>query len=159
MQALPGDAVAFSGLAYVLGLAFALVVPYVFWALYAGAFHAISAFVFDGRGSFGRTLSVTGWGFLPGIVGTGVTAVVSFTVYRSITIPADPQRAAAVAARIQSDPLVMLASALGIVFLLWQAFLWTFGVRHARGISLRDAAITVAIPVAVAFLWRLNSLV
>ena len=159
IRVLPEQVAAMGGLFYVLGLAFAFVVTFLFWALYAGVFHGISAFVFDGEGPFARTLSVTGWGFLPGIVGAAINAVVSYSVYASITLPADPQAAARVAAQIQSDPLVMLASALGIVFLLWQAFLWTFAVHHARGISMRDAAITVGVPVAVALLWRLNGLV
>ena len=159
VQVLPEQAAAMGGLIYVLGLAFAFVVTFVVWALYAGVFHGLSAFAFDGEGSFGRTLSVTGWGFLPGIVGGAINAVVSFSVYASVSLPADPQAAARVAARLQSDPLVMLAGALGIAFLLWQAFLWTFAIHHVRGLSMRDAAITVGIPVAIALLWRLNGLV
>ncbi len=41
--------------------------PFVVWIVSAIAFHVLSTFG-DGDGSFGNTLSVTGWGMLPSLL-------------------------------------------------------------------------------------------
>jgi hypothetical protein len=54
---------------------------------------------------------------------------------------------------------MILSSLLGLIFMLWAANIWIFGVRYARVLSLRDAAITVGIPVAlnmIAIVWQLG---
>jgi hypothetical protein len=45
-----------------------------------------------------------------------------------------------------------MVSLIGIIFLLWSANIWVYGLRYARGITLRHAVITVAIPVVVLIL-------
>ena len=155
--AMPEEASAFAGLAYVLAPVGGIVGAYVRWLLYTVAFHAISAYVYDGEGTFQQTLGVTGWGFLPGIVGAVVTAVLTFYALQSMTLPTSPEQAQAFGQQLTRQPLVVLSTVIGILFLLWQAFLWTFAVEHARGITLREAAITVAVPVAVAVLLNLVS--
>jgi hypothetical protein len=55
-------------------------------------------------------------------------------------------------AAITHSPVFQLTSLAGIIFLLWSANIWVYGLRYSRGISLRHAAITVAIPVAVLIL-------
>jgi hypothetical protein len=54
---------------------------------------------------------------------------------------------------------MILSGILGIIFLFWAANIWIFGIRYARGLSLRSAAITVGIPVALYLLivvWNLG---
>jgi hypothetical protein len=34
-----------------------------------------------------------------------------------------------------------------MLFMLWSANIWVFGLKHARNLSTRNAVITVAIPV------------
>ena len=150
--AMPDEASAFAGLAYVLAPVGGVVGAYVRWLLYAGAFHLISSYAYDGQGPFQRTLSATGWGFLPGILGAVLTGILTFYALQSMTLPTDPAQAQAFARQLTRQPLVLLSSGLGILFLLWQGFLWTFAVKHVRGIELREAAITVAVPVAIAVL-------
>lgn len=158
-QAMPDGAGAFAVLAYVFSIAGGVAVAFVSWVLYAGAFHVVSSLAFDGEGPFRRTLGVTGWGFVPGILAAALSAALAFYALQSVTIPSDPAAAQAFGEQFGRHPIVRLAGVLGIAFLLWQAFLWTFAVRHAREVTLREAAITVAMPVAVAILWRLYSLV
>lgn len=156
MSALPPDAGAFAAVFSAIGAIFAFVFAFVVWALYAAAFHGISALAFDPEGSFTDTLAVTGWGFAPGVVGGLVSAVISVYAYQGVDFPSDPAQIQTYAAQLQNRPIFLAAFFVGVVFLLWQAFLWTFGVRHARDLTLREAAITVAVPVAVAILIRLG---
>lgn len=157
--ALPEGVRAIAIVTYVMGLGGAVVGPFVVWALYAGAFHVISSLLYDVDGSFERTLVVTGWGFVPAIFGALISGALTFVVLQSLTFPTDPTQAAGFARRLRHDPLLRLASGLGVVFLLWQGFLWTFAVRHARGLDVREAAITVAGPVGIGLLFRLYGLV
>jgi hypothetical protein len=39
---------------------------------------------------------------------------------------------------------------------LWSVYIWTFGIKHARKISTRDALITVGVPVGIASLCFIN---
>lgn len=161
VRALPEEASAFGSVAYVSGIVGGFVGVLVAWVLYAGAFHLISGVLYDGNGGFRNTLAVTGWGFVPAIFAGLVSAVVAFVVFGDATFPAssDPQEVQAFVRELQNRPEFLLASILGIVFLLWQGFLWAFGVKHARALTLREAGITVAIPVAIALLFRLYGVV
>ena len=42
---------------------------------------------------------------------------------------------------------------IGILFTLWSANIWVFGLKHARNLSTKNAVITVAIPVGLYVLW------
>ncbi|WP_255152488.1 YIP1 family protein [Halorarius halobius] len=157
--ALPEEAQAFSVVGYVAAAVGAFVGPFVRWLLFAGAFYVISAVLYDPEGSFRDLFALVGWGFIPAIFGAVVSAVVAFVVFSGVTFPSDPQQIQAFVRELQNRPEFLVAALLGVVFLLWSALLWTFAVRHARGLEVREAAITVAVPVVVAALWRLNGVV
>lgn len=154
--ALPPEARSFVSVFRVVGALLGAVVTVVVWALYAVAFHLIASIAFDGTGSFRDTFAVVGWGFVPAVFGSLVGAVVNFVVFGGVRFPTDPTRMQPFLRELRARPEFLLAGVLGIVFLLWSAFLWTFAVRHAEGIDFRSAALTVAGPVAVALLFRLN---
>lgn len=137
----------------VAGIAVGLVVPFVLWALYSGIFYGVSA-LFDGEGSFTRTLALAGWGFVPFLVGSVVQLLVSVYRFeiRGVEVPAEVT-AQQFREQVASGPLVTVTSAQGLLFTLWAALLWTFAIKHARGLSTRDAAISMAVPVVVGVLW------
>lgn len=154
--ALPPEAGPLVTVIQVIGAVVGVVVTVVVWALYAVAFHAIAAVAFDGNGRFRDALALVGWGFVPALFGSVVSGVANFLVFSGVRFPNDPARIQSFVQDLQSRPEFLVAGILGIVFLLWSAFLWTFAVRHAEDIGLREAGLTVAGPVAVALLLRLN---
>lgn len=147
--AMPAEAGAFASLVYLFGAIGAVVGTLVAWLLYAGVFHVVSAVVYGAEGGFTDTLALTGWGFVPRIPESVISGAISYAVFSGVTVPADPVRAARMMQQLTQDPLFTLASLLGIVFLLWSALLWTFAMRHGRDLTLRQAAVTVAVPVSV----------
>ena len=156
ISALPPEAGTFVTVIQVVGAVVGVVVTFVIWLLYAVAFRAIAYVLFDGDGSFRDVFALVGWGFVPSVFAGLASAVVNFVVFGGVQFPDDPAQVARFARELQSRPEFLVAGVLGIVFLLWSAFLWTFAVRYAEGLDLREAALTVAGPVAVALLLRLN---
>lgn len=156
VSALPPEAGPFVTAVQVVGAIFGVVFTFVVWVLYAVAFHGIASVVFDGDGGFRDTLALSGWGFVPAVFASVVSAAVNVLVFSGVRFPDDPAQVGQFVRELQSRPEFLVAGVLGIVFLLWSAFIWTFAVRHAQGLGLRESALTVAGPVAVALLLRIN---
>jgi len=154
-----------------LAFAFAFAVPFVAWIFYAGLFYLLST-VFDGDGEFSRLLTFVGYGFVPQIVGSALTALVQFYRWNvrgvSVTFPSElagtppsqmsGEQALAYARALQeaqAGPLVTLTTVFGLLFTLWAAFIWLFATKHARDVSTRQAAVSVGVPVGIVVLIQL----
>jgi len=59
---------------------------------------------------------------------------------------------------LTTDPLAQVAGIVSILFLIWSANIWIFGMKYARNLSTRDAALTVGIPVGVYILYTVITL-
>ena len=121
----------------------ALIMTFIFWLIVAGVFYLFSS-VFKGEGSFNRVLEVVGYGYLPQIAGSLITIVAAIVYIPRITVPAltqaaleDPAMIAQVTKAFMHDPAMMeltqITSLITLVFLLWSANIWIFGVKHAPG--------------------------
>jgi len=137
----------------------ALIGVFIFWLIWTGIIFLISA-AFKGKGSFKRTLQVTGYGYLPQVFGSLISLIAAFEYIPRIVVPQmtaammqDPVVMQAAINSLMRDPamleLTQITSVIAIVFLLWSANIWIFGVQHAREISTRDAALSVGIPVFI----------
>jgi hypothetical protein len=137
----------------------ALVGPLIMWLVYAAVFFGLSI-VFGGDGGFNSTLGVVGWGFLPQVFLAVLSLGFTYFALQGMTVPQSggPQAYAEFARQLQQQPIVRASGVLRVVFLLWQGVLWTYGIKHARELDLRDAAITVGIPVGVMLLWNVYNL-
>jgi hypothetical protein len=135
----------------------ALFFTFIFWVLWSGVIFAIST-VFKGNGSFKRTMECVGYGYLPQVVGILITSIVAYSYIPQVKVQAlsataiqDPQLIQEARGALMHDPsmmaLIQITSVVSIVFLLWSANIWIFGLKHARMLPLRDAAICVSVPV------------
>jgi hypothetical protein len=163
-EALPPEAL---GLATTIGSisAFigALVASLIIWVVFAALFFGISS-VFKGEGSFKRTLEFVGYGYIPMILSGIISTIIMYNFVSTAQIPVltDPTEVAEVITQwVTTNPMVRLSSIIGMLFMLWSANIWVFGVKHARNLSTKNAVITVAIPVALYILysvWQLGVL-
>jgi hypothetical protein len=163
-EALPPEAL---GLATTIGSisAFigALVASLIIWVVFAALFFGISS-VFKGEGSFKRTLEFVGYGYIPMILSGIISTILMYNFVSTAQIPVltDPTEVAEVITQwVTTNPMVRLSSIIGMLFMLWSANIWVFGVKHARNLSTKNAVITVAIPVALYILysvWQLGVL-
>jgi hypothetical protein len=134
----------------------AFIATFIIWILASGLFYAFS-FAFGGKGQFNRMLEAVGYGYLPQVFGTIINLIVASVFLPRVIIPnlaaasaQDPQVMLDATKALMHDPAMMsltqITSFVSIVFLLWSANIWIFGVKYSRGLSLRDAAICVLIP-------------
>jgi hypothetical protein len=130
----------------IIGVAFS-------WLLYTVIFYIISI-IFSGEGDFKRSMEFVAYGFIPNIVSSIIAAYYTSKVFSNIDLASvtDPQ---AIQDMILSDPSMQIASVLGIIFTLWSANIWIFGVKYARNLSLKNAVITVGVPIGLSVLYTI----
>jgi hypothetical protein len=144
----------------ILGALFGI---FVFWGIWTGVFYLISS-LFKGKGTFKRSLEFIGYGYLPQIFGAILTVIVALQYIPRVIIPEittaaaqDPQVIMDATKALMHDPAMMemtqIISIISIVFLLWSANIWIFGMRNARQLSERDSALCVGIPVVIYILY------
>lgn len=146
----------------------AIIGTFIFWLIAAGLFHILSAF-FGGKGTFTRTLEIVGYGYLPQIAGAVITLVAAIDTIPKVTVPVlskaaleDPELIEAATKAFMHDPamlqLMQITTLVSIVFMLWSAHIWIFGMKHARALTMRDAALCVGAPVVLYVLYMIYSL-
>jgi hypothetical protein len=135
----------------------ALIGVYLMWVIWTGFFYGFS-YLFKGNGTFKRSLEVIGYGLLPQIAGSLITLVISVLYIPKVIAPhlttsaaENPQMILDAVNALKNNPAMIeynqIVSIVSVVFIVWSANYWIFGLKYARNISLRDAAICVAIPV------------
>jgi hypothetical protein len=125
------------------GLAATALSPFLVWVSYSAVFHGVS-YLYNGRGTFLRTLASVGYGCTPLIIGGLLHPV----LFQLISLPAQdyfiPSRVAAYA-----TVATLIDAGITIPILLWCGFLWAAGIRHARSLAARQALVTVFVPVGL----------
>ncbi len=144
-----------AGIVSVTTLISSFVVILVMWPVMTAVFYLISM-AFHGKGTFGRLLEFVGIGTLPQVVSAFITLLVAQIYLPLIKVPQitniqDPAAILAATQALTNDPafreFTLVSLIVSIIFLIWSANLWIFGVKEARGLTTKQAAITVLIPV------------
>lgn len=137
-----------------------IVIPFIgafiSWLIYTIVFYLLARFAFSGEGTFGGTLAFTGWGFVPTVLGNLIGIIATYSVFAGGTLPENSEAALETFRQLQSEPVLVIAGLISLVLLLWSGVIWTYAMRQLHEISLRNAAITVGIPVVIDFLLGLN---
>ncbi|RXE56864.1 hypothetical protein ABH15_01540 [Methanoculleus taiwanensis] len=159
LEYLPPEVAGLGPVFAAFGSVVALIMAIVMWVVFAGVFHGISALL-GGEGSFKRTLAFVGYGYAPQVIGTAIYVVFVYLFMANLQLPpasaisADPT----IFADLMKDPLIQIGGIISLLFVLWSANIWIFGVRAARNLSLKNAAITVGVPMALYILYVLFTL-
>jgi hypothetical protein len=157
---LPAEIQALGAILIGFFVAAAIVGGFVTWIAFGIVFYLISM-AFKGEGSLKRTLEFVGYGFLPQVFGGVIGAIFSYQLLSGLTLPraTSPEQIAEISENLASvlatDPLAQIAGLVGILFMIWSANIWIFGMKYARSLSARDAALTVGIPVGLYILYSI----
>ena len=153
---LPPEAQAFLSFIPISTAITAVIVSFIIWVVFAAIFYGISC-IFKGEGKFKRTLEFVGYGYIPMIFSGIIGAIFIYYIVSTAQIPVvtDPAKMAGAFEPLMKSPMMQLSYAISILFMLWSANIWVFGLKHARNLTTKNALITVAIPVAAYVLWTI----
>ncbi len=153
MAMMPSEVAEMGTMLLGIGAVAAFISAVIFWVIIAGVFQGISA-LRGGKGDFQRTLAVAGYGSLPMVFGSILSSFIIYFSLSGVTIRpvSDPMQISAAVTELMSGPSMMMAGVISLIFVLWSANIWLFGMQEARSLSGKDALITVGIPVVVYFL-------
>ena len=152
----PPEAQAFLSFISISTAITAVIVSFIIWVVFAAIFFGLSH-LFKGEGKFKRTLEFVGYGYIPMIISGIISAIFIYNIVSTVHIPVvtDPAKMAEAFEPLLKSPMMQLSYAISILFMLWSANIWVFGLKHARNLSTKNALITVAIPMAAYVLWTI----
>jgi hypothetical protein len=136
-----------SGIANVLFLTLVALVLMTFstvlaWIASSGVAYLISH-LFHGSGSFRKTLQNTGYGLAPGLVLYGLVLLLGTLALAALQVPVVP-----VGPPAPGNQMLSLIGRAGVLIAsLWVFVLMTYGLRHTRNISFRQAVVSAGVPV------------
>ena len=150
MAMMPSEIASMGTILLGIGAVVAFIGALLIWFIVAAVFHGVSA-LRGGKGDFQRTLAVAGYGSLPMVFGTIISSIIVYFYLSGITVSpvSDPMRINVVLTELMSSPSMVMAGIIPLVFVIWSANIWVFGMQEARGLSTKDALITVGIPVLI----------
>ena len=153
MAMMPAEIAGMEAMMTAIAVISAFIGALILWVVIAAIFHGISVLL-GGKGDFQRTLAVAGYGSLPMIFGSVLSAIIIYTTLSDMTIRpvSDPMQISAAVNELMSISSMTVAKVISFIYVVWCANLWVFGVKVARSLSYKDALITVGIPVVLYFL-------
>jgi hypothetical protein len=135
----------------------------MWWVVLAGVFFILSRF-FKGEGDFKRVLEVVSFGLIPVIFGSLVSLALSFYYMPQVRVPVlksltDPTAVQSAMQKVLLDPaykeFMLVTAVISVIFIVWSANIWIFGMKYARNLTLKNAALTVGIPVGIYIIYIL----
>jgi hypothetical protein len=129
----------------------------IIWIIASVLFYLLSM-AFHGEGSMKKVLEAVGYGMAPLIAAAGIGIAYLAMVADQVVAPfisdiMDPAAAEEAVEAFMNQPVMadftLLQTFLSVVFMIWVANIWYYGIRHARKLTARDAGISVIIPVAI----------
>ncbi|NOQ48895.1 MAG: DUF1282 domain-containing protein [Methanococcoides sp.] len=156
MRIMPEELAVFGSVGIVLGAIGAVAGTLIAWVIYTIIFYLLSS-VFGGQGDFKRTLEFVAYGFIPTILSSLLTIyVMSSVISMADMVAQDP---ALIKETLLADPTMQMVTIIGIIINLWSANIWRYGLVHARNMTVKNATITVMIPIGISILFSIKSLI
>jgi len=163
-QAFPRELAQFFLVGAYIGIIGSFIGIFAVWLIVAVIMHGISSF-FDGKGSFRRTFEFTGYGFLPSLIGSAITVPLSLNYISKAEMPKisiaqlqNPDIIKTVMLSIIPKSLIYSNLIINLAITAWSLTIWTFAIKHAREIELREAFITALIPTVLFGIYQLWNL-
>jgi len=82
---LPSDVASVAQIGAAIGAIFAIISVFIMWLVYSGIFYGISL-VLSGQGTFKRVCEFVAYGFLPSILGSVLSLVLTSKAYSSLDL-------------------------------------------------------------------------
>jgi len=137
---------------------------FVIWLIITVIVYGLSA-LFGGEGSFYRTFTFIGYGFLPSLIGSLITTPISVYYIMNAEIPEidltqleqNPEIIDALITSLLPNEIIYSTLIINIAMIVWSLVIWSFALKHAREIDLRKAFICVLIPTVPLVIYQIWS--
>jgi hypothetical protein len=138
-----------------LGLMVTMASGMIVWLMISGLFYVFS-WLLAGQGKFTRVLEFVAYGFLPFIFSSAISMVlmISMCSFSDFAMN-DPQ---AIEKAMLKSPYMIVSNAISIIIAIWSANIWVFAMVHSRSLSIKNAMITVGIPIGLYLIYMLYTL-
>ncbi|WP_288068331.1 YIP1 family protein [Methanolobus sp.] len=137
---------------FVISIFTTIIGTLLWWLFYSALFYIISS-IFKAEGDFSRVMEFVSYGLLPNIFRSVIEVFYGnkllLMLENGINDPTLTTDA------MLSDPIMKVVPLLMIIFTLWSGYIWMYGLSYSRNISVKNAAIAVAIPVVLSILYTL----
>lgn len=150
LESLPSDAAAFAQIGIAFGIIAAIISVFIMWIIYSGVFYVISSLL-GGEGNFKRVMEFVAYGFIPSILSSLIGLVLTSRAYSSFDFSI--QDPTLLEKTMFSNPYIIASVVIGIILTLWSANIWIFAIIHSRKLTVKNALITVGVPVGLYVLY------
>lgn len=146
--------------------ALSIVTAFLVWVGGTTGMYLVSRFLPE-RFYLGRLLKATGWGLCPLIVAGFLQSAGRLYALTDAEPPEEPLRSGIeyenevyqpYIDQAASDPIFVVATLLGIPFVLVSAYMWTVAVESLSSLGRRHAIYMAAVPTIVTLYWLLSPL-
>ncbi|WP_321416443.1 YIP1 family protein [uncultured Methanomethylovorans sp.] len=160
MTMLPSEVSTYMIPGLAIGTIVGIIASFSFWLIFSGIIYVISS-RFNSSGSFKRTIEFVGYGYIPKAFAAFVGLLVLYLILPSIDVSAQNSQLMqqSIDQLISHNPLLWIYQFVGILCALWSANIWIFATSHARKISVKNAFISLLIPVGLALVYSTYNLV
>lgn len=154
-EGMEGIAVIASAIGFVGGL----IGTFIYWLIWIIAF-LIMLYILKGQIPFKRLAEIVGYGFIPQIFGGIVGVAIIMTSLPELVVRSaiDPQAIELAVKEFSMSAPMMAVSFISIIFTLWSANIWLFGIKECSGIEFKKAALCVGIPLIIYVVLSVGSL-
>jgi hypothetical protein len=164
-QVFPPEIAKFFLIGAYIGIVGSFIGMFAVWLILAVIMHGLSSF-FDGKGSFRRTFEFVGYGFLPSLVGSLITSPLSAYYITKAEIPRisieqlqqNPDIMKTLMISLIPHELVYSNLMINLAVTAWSLTIWSFALKHARGVELRKAFVCALIPTALFGIYQIWSI-
>ncbi len=151
-QILPNPIIHFYLVSGYIMMAVSFLSPFLNWLIFSLIMYGLSVF-FGGKGSFRRTFEFIGYGFMPLTIGTIISDSVMINHISDIKLPKltmidlrNSEIMRSIASKIFPQDLVLSLAGMNTAFLVWSLMIWTYSLKIARNLRLRDSLVCSLIP-------------
>ncbi len=138
-----------------LGLIVVMMSVTIGWFMTSGIFYTFSSLL-AGQGDFKRVLEFVAYGFLPLTLSSAIT--LALTTYMCLFVDFSTSDPHAIETAMLSNSYVILSNVGSIILSLWSANIWVFAMIHSRGLTVKNALITVGVPIVIYLIYMLYML-
>ena len=137
----------------------AIIGTFLYWILWTAGFFIMN-YICKGKATFKRLAEVSAYGFIPQIFGGIISTFVMAMALPSLVLSStdNVQEIEIAMKAFTTSPAMVCAMFIGLIFTIWSANIWIFGIKEASNLEFKKAVVCVTVPLIIYILLTISSL-